>query len=91
MPISTLFSKKKKLGFSKKHRTKEEIDMEYSHNAGMYGHYTRMAKQDADKYQDILDHHMNEMLRLNKERTELPPEPPKTPETKVEEEKKETA
>lgn len=77
MTISNMFKKKKKHGFAEKARPADEIDREYNHHAIMYGHVSRCMHQDAlimEKNQDLLNEHMDAMVKLNKERAAQPPE-----------------
>ena len=72
--ISSLFRKKKRLGFAEKRRPKEEINQEYNHHAVMYGHTACLMTES----QKLLDHHLESMLRLRAEGSKLPAETPKT-------------
>jgi uncharacterized protein YllA (UPF0747 family) len=58
--------------FMEKQRTKDEIDREYSHHAMMYGHISRVIKQN----QELLEQHMAGLMKLNEEGSKLPPSSP---------------
>ena len=60
--ITKLFNKKKHVkGIPDKVRTRAEVDQDYHHHAVMYGHISRIMKQDSvtmDKNQELLDQHL---------------------------------
>jgi len=67
----------KLLGFTKKYRTKEEIDQEYSSHALQLGHKRRVLAQilqDAERMEGEIEGHLSELLRLNQEGMKLPVE-----------------
>lgn len=78
--ISSLFRKKKRLGFAEKQRPKEEINQEYNHHAVMYGHTACVMTES----QRALDHHLDAMLKLRHEGSKLPVEQPTKEEAKPE-------
>jgi uncharacterized protein (DUF3084 family) len=80
-----LAKKKTKLGFQPKHRTKQEIDQDYTHHAVQIGHKARVIAQLEEEVAD----HVEKLKHINAEAMALPPEAvaPAPEATPVEQEK----
>ena len=59
---------KKKLGFTNKSRTLQEINYDYNHHAAQAGHKTRVVSQ----LQDEIEQHIAALRDLNSEAEKLP-------------------